>query len=349
MTDSRVELPASTVARRAATDDVVKALRDSIDSKLGESGKEVLGEDTTFILTGSAGRGEMTEGSDVDGYVIRLDRPLDSDHDDALLRATIAALAEQDLPPLDREGAFLAMKRASALVDCLGSAEDDHSNALTIRMLFLLESRPLVGETAYDAVYRRVRAAYRGTATGHEDDFLPFFLVNDIIRYWRTVLLNHEDRLRTKRFELAEEGLEGTKLSARLLAHRRYRSQKLRFPRCATCFSALAYLLALAPGDDDSVSPEEEEEMFLRSPLERLRGVADKQPTVTDRVQTLVDLYARYLDRSMGDKLALIDRFEHDSDFASVVSSDGQRFTEEMFLLIQDLGQGNRLHRQMLI
>lgn len=159
------------------------------------------------------------------------------------------ALLEIGLPKLDRGGEFLAMKTASALVDEMGSADDDHGNAFTIRMLFLLESQPLIGESAYDELFRLVSGAYRSTAKQHAEDFLPFYFVNDVVRYWRTVLLNHEDRLRSKAEELAEKGTLEADLDEELLAHRRYRSQRLRFPRYLSCFSSLASSGWMRTGD----------------------------------------------------------------------------------------------------
>ncbi|MAQ17242.1 MAG: hypothetical protein CMN30_20910 [Sandaracinus sp.] len=342
-------LPAAVLRQRETTEHTVEALRAALGRELGADADAILGEHTTFILTGSAGRGEMTAGSDVDGHVVRVDQPLDSGHDARLRAATGAALAALGLPPLDRGGAFLAMKSGASLTDCLGSADDDHTNALTTRMLFLLEGRPLLGLPAYETLLRRVQQAYRGGATKHTDDFLPFFLFNDIIRYWRTVLLNHEDRLRKKGAELAAEGLAGSALEDELLAHRRYRGMKLRFPRCLTCFSALTHVLAIAPKDSDSVSEADERAMFAMTPLERLRAIATLQPRVAGRIGTMLDLYGRYLDHSAGEKGDLVVRLREDPEFARTTSREGRRFTDEMFDLVQDLGAGNRLHRQMLI
>ena len=333
--------------RIQTTQRLVDRLRNTLRDALGKHEATIIGDHTTFILTGSAGRGEMTSGSDIDGYVVRIGKPLDKQHDARLLCATVDALAELGLPPLDRGGEFLAMKSDSSLIECLGSANDDHSNALTVRMLFLLEGQPLVGEQAYETLLQTVQGAYRSTASQHRNDFLPFFLVNDIIRYWRTVLLNHEDRLRQKKSELEKLGIQGEELHAQLLAHRRYRSQKLRFPRCATCFSALAYILTLA--EAGNVSEECEKEMFRLAPLERLARIAELRPGTKAQVSKMRGLYARYLERSHGSKKEIVQRFRDDPNWSKTVSTEALQFTEEMFRLIQSLGKDSRLYRQMLI
>ena len=216
-------------------------------------------------------------------------------------------------------------------------------------MLFLLESKPLMGDTAYERLFEIVSEAYRNTAAQHADDFLPFFLVNDIIRYWRTLLLNHEDRLRKKHVELENDGVTGEELAGTLLAHRKYRSQKLRFPRCLICFSTLAYLLALAPSDEDRISAEDERKMFSLTPIERLRAVGEIRPRTSDQTEAMIALYALYMKRTSETKKEVVSRLGADPEFARATSEGGLQFTKQMFHLIQDLGNGNRLHRQMLI
>lgn len=336
----------------ATTAKTIKLLGASIQDELGNEFDSVFGDHTTFFVTGSAGRGEMTEGSDIDGYVVRVDGTANRYHDALILVATTKSLKSASLPPLDRSGEFLAMKSAPEVVDRLGSEQDDHTNAFTLRMLFVLESKALMGHAAYEKLFQVVSHAYRGTVKQHQHDFLPFFLVNDIIRYWRTLLLNHEDRLRKKRGELEQKNgnkLTESELEALLLAHRRYRSQKLRFPRCLSCFSTLACFLALAPKDSDSISPEQEFEVFNMTPAERLAFVAELQPKQRTRVHRLLELYAAYLERTSAPKRETLRRLQTDSSFQKSCSTGGADFGEEMFHLIQELGNASRLHRQMLI
>jgi len=334
---------------RQKTNHIVDELRAALEDRVGNRYDELFGDHTTFLLTGSGGRSEMTEGSDIDGYVVRVRGAVDPEHSAEILRVTKEALEAVQLPPLDREGEFQKMRPASDVIGTLGSSEDDRSDAFTVRMLFLLESQPLLGEPAYGELFDIVSLAYRSTAPQHKGDFLPLFLVNDIIRYWRTVLLNHEDRLRQKKKELEDEGLTAGALEAEVLAHRRYRSQKLRFPRCLSCFSALAYFLALAPGDDDTITAQDERRMFELSPIQRLRAIADERPSAKHRIDRMLDLYSAYLQRSQGDKKKLLARLRDEHEVRATTSNGGLEFTREMYDLVQHLGQGNRLHRQMLI
>ena len=51
----------------------------------------------------------------------------------------------------------------------------------------------------------------------HPNDYLPFVLVNDIIRYWRIVLLSHESRLRKKKNEINQNSNISTESKEALL------------------------------------------------------------------------------------------------------------------------------------
>ncbi len=334
-------------SRRSKTDATIEALRTHMLAAMDPSLAARFETDMTYVATGSAGRGEMGEGSDLDGYVIYLgDDPLGDRYDATLLALTEHALATRGLPPLDRDGSFLKLTTVEDLTSHLGSPRDDVSGALTIRMLFLLESFPLLGEDAYEQLMTRVIAAYRDPLSGHVTNFQPFMLVNDIVRFWRIVLLNHEDRLRQKGLELASADGD---VEETLLAHRRYRSQKLRFPRCITCFSTLAYLLAITPNENSEVTVDDERTMFGLPPIRRLERVGELVPAQAERIGAMLDLYARYLERTDEGKAALTARLQADSALAREVSGEGQEFTRLMFELIQELGGGRRLHRQMLV
>lgn len=140
---------------------------------------------------------------------------------------------------MDNEGRYLGMVSATQVLDLLGSPMDDSEGVLTKRILMLLESRVLVGDIAHEALVDRVLDAYWTNEQLHPNDYLPYMLVNDIVRYWRIVLLNHESRLRKRKAELDEQDIPGDEREAMMLAERRYRSYKLRLPRCLTCFSVI--------------------------------------------------------------------------------------------------------------
>lgn len=335
--------------RRTYTQSILERLGQSWELELGDHLNEFIGAHTCVYATGSCGRGEMAEGSDLDAYIVRVDGGQLSNKD-VIETAIKAANEAAGLPPLDGDGKYLQMESAGPILDLLGTPEDDAAGMLTKRMLLLLESRVLLGRPAHDALVGRVIDAYWQNEHLHPDDYLPFVLVNDIVRYWRIVLLNHESRLRKKKGELErDQSVAAADEEQFLLAERRYKSYKLRFPRCLTCFSALTYLLALTPSPTAHVSKDQVREMVGLTPIDRLRRLPDLVGHEIKLVDELLSTYRSYLERTGAGKNTLLRQLRHDRSVQGKVSKEGYHFTELMFKLIQELGGGRPLHRHMLV
>src|SRR5205085_11382481 len=75
-----------------------------------------------------------------------------------------------------------------------GLADDDNANT-TRRLLVLLESAPLLGARAHERALRTIVRAYLDGE--RRDRRPPRFLLNDVIRYWRTIAVDFEGKLRT--------------------------------------------------------------------------------------------------------------------------------------------------------
>ena len=123
----------------------------------------------------------------------------------------------------------------------------DAKNYFTARLLLLLESRALYGDSTYDAAITSFIAVYFGDFEAHPSDFRPAFIMNDIDRFWRTLCLNYEN----KRSHATDED----KLKHCL------KDMKLGFSRMLTCQSgkidiASAYAL------NGTVTPEDVIEMM---------------------------------------------------------------------------------------
>jgi hypothetical protein len=207
-------------------------------------------------------------------------------------------------------------------------------------MLLLLESRPLVGSAAYGQLLGMVLDAYWPDAKGHEDDFQPFVLVNDIVRYWRILLLNYVAKNVEK-----ERELEGTRRDG----ERRLRSYKLRFSRCMTCFSALARLLAVTARG--AVTKSHVLEIVTQRPIERLGAIAAQVTAAAEHVEVLLGLYESFLRHTEKPKTELIDGFST-AGFKDERMKEGQEFGDRMFDLLQELGRkdrGKELLRHMLV
>lgn len=329
-------------ARRAHTRQVLDEVREAFLDAVGEARATALGEHTTVYVTGSCGRGDMGPASDLDPYVVRVDGSVNDADRDVLATALADAVKKVGLPDLDNNGEYARLVQAESLFNQLGSPQDDQQNALTRRMLLLLESRPLVNKGAYDLLLASTINEYWKNEREHPTDYLPIVLVNDIVRYWRIVLLNHESRLREKSKKTAMSPVDE-------MALRRYSSYKLRVPRCLSCFSALAYLLALTPSEPAHVGREDVLQMVRMTPWERLVHLRSRPGTPTTTVDTLMEEYAMFLKRTDGGRTDLTDKLARDPAEIEAVSRGGREFTKHMFDLIQLLGGGRTLHRAIVV
>lgn len=147
--------------------------------------------DASVAVFGSGARHELTEGSD-DDWAVLVNGPTG----ERLDVAAVVALAEQHLGADTRKpGAqdiFGGSISCDALAERIGLDEDTNSN-LTRRALLLLESIEVAG-SAHSACRRRVLDRYLNY--GVKDFRPPRFLLNDIVRYWRTVGVDFEGKHR---------------------------------------------------------------------------------------------------------------------------------------------------------
>lgn len=130
---------------------------------------------------GSWGRAEVTSGSDDDFMVLV---------DDAE-RGSVKPSIEEVGAMLDQapgeQGVFGVPVFCQQLVDNIGLDRDDNQN-LTRRMLFLLESEPVTGDTAYASAREKTLTRYLDESV--KDFRPPRFLLNDTVRYWRTICVD---------------------------------------------------------------------------------------------------------------------------------------------------------------
>jgi hypothetical protein len=329
---------------RRATDQRLADFRAELRRALGRDADKLIGEHTCVYAVGSAGRGELTPQSDLDLFVVRHGKAPSNLDAVALQAAILNASRRAGFPDPSGDGEWLRLHTAERFVELLGSREDDSENTFTARMLLLLESRLIVGEAAYTQTIASVIAAYWRNVADHPRDYLPIILLNDIVRYWRIVLLNYEAR--NVRQQTHRES------AATREAKRRVRSYKLRFSRCLTCYSGLAWLLAFTRGmARPHVRQDDVRQMVALSPLERLLWVRDRKADV-EEVGQLVDRvlgsYLNFLTVVGEGKQALENGFRR-KIFRLERSREGSEFGELMFELVSLLGQRNPLFRWLVV
>lgn len=163
-----------------------------LEAKVAALAEGGLSADISIVVFGSWARNELTEGSDDDWAVLVGREFADYDHD--VVRAM--ALAQDHLGGDERrpgsQAVFGVPFDIDGLVTNVGLDADTNRN-LTRRMLLLLESRELAG-SIHTGSWSAILDRY--LRFGIKNNRPPRFLLNDLVRYWRTICVDFEGKHR---------------------------------------------------------------------------------------------------------------------------------------------------------
>lgn len=328
-----MNVPDVFTARRAATDRALARLAAELPRLEVEPHPGL-----TIYATGSLGRGEVGTHSDLDVFLV--DTTADPE-DPArvgnlarirLLSQLMDVSEAAGFPAFSGDGKFLAVHALGDLRDLLGTRDDDASNVFTARMLLLLESVPLVGRDAYRASVRGVIDEYWRDQRS-PDGFVPFFLINDLVRYWKTLCLNYEA------YRPADRTL------------RRIPLIKLRFNRLWTCFASLAHLVAgyeAVRADKGFIPRAHGVEMVELTPLECVRRTVELRPACAPFAQRALDEMGWWLAVSDLGEAELRERFADDA-FYYECRDRGNVFGDAMGDMLDAVVDGTPLRRKLLL
>jgi predicted nucleotidyltransferase len=178
--------------------------------------RRLLSDDCSLILFGSTARGEATPGSDVD-WTLLIDGPARTEHR-RISQEVAQVLRRLNLAEPRGGGAFGTMAFSHDVIHRIGGDSDTNRN-LTQRALLLLESVALDDQLIRERVTRLVLQRYVQdetsflTETGKQNR-IPRFLLNDIVRFWRTMAVDYA----SKRIERGQEGWDSGTPSSAFLA-----------------------------------------------------------------------------------------------------------------------------------
>lgn len=237
----------------------MRLLRDIAANEVGARDDLIVG------VNGSLARFELTSGSDVDLFFL------------TTAESTASAIEAQASFRVALEGAGIKMPAeggvfeaplpVAKIVQNIGGFPDTNE-FITRRMLFLLEGEWIANQDGFKAV--REQLVHRYVEKELDERKICLFLLNDIIRYWRTICVDYEHKV-----------LLGNKAKA-------IRLIKLRFSRMMLYFGGI-----LAVEGTDGLSSDKKREALLSklalTPIQRM------QQRFGFRADTALALYSDFL------------------------------------------------------
>jgi len=232
-----------------------------VEALLSKAVSQWVSLDTSLVIFGSLARGEWAPHSDLD-WTYLIDGQANSDH--LTIAQSIKLSLDEKFNPPNPQGAFASLVFSHELIHKIGGQDDTNRNT-TQRMLLLLES-VAIGERAreaYERVVRGVISRYlaedsRFLAEDKKKYKVPRFLLNDVVRFWRTMAVDFASKQRDR--EGKRWGLRNFKLRM---------SRKLLFASgLITCFGCALDPEALPP---QNVETDESRAFLIRYLREQFR------------------------------------------------------------------------------
>lgn len=310
-----------------------------LQQQLAES-SALLEAKACVYVSGSFGRAEASKHSDLDLFIVgKCDvdeknerKPLLSKLDEVLVKADlIKAARDLNFPDFDREGEFIKQHLINDLVGTIGLPKDDETNTFTARLLLLLESKPLCEADVYRQAVTQVINSYWRDFETHHHSFIPAFLVNDILRLWRTFCVNYE--------------AASSSAQKRNSPKRKLKNYKLKHSRILTCFSSILYCQATL-GEKGTMISEDALAMIQLSPLERLEACAQMaaRQDVKAKISACLETYDSFLKVTNDQPEKLLRRFSDERQTADLFA-DASRFGDLIAEAVALLDGNPRLRR----
>lgn len=234
-------------------------------------------------------------------------------------------------PEFSNDGKYLHTMTCDEVDEHLGSPRDDAQNLFTMRMLMLLESKSILGDETFERAQRSIIEAYYRDYPDHQSSFEPWFLLNDIGRFWKTLLLNYENR-RNQRPERANDEPANEKRKN----EQKVKNFKLKYSRMTTCFATVGALASF----QTAITQDDVFELIQLTPQQRLATIADRVPVVSGQVEQVLESYAWFLEQTAQSKEDLLAGFA-DKPLRQERFNKANQYGDLMFQMIRGIAQAN--------
>jgi predicted nucleotidyltransferase len=307
---------------------------DELRSRIGKLDEVKAIPDLAIFGAGSYGRLEASPHSDIDMFFLTCGDSSDSKEPRTasirLFGKMIEMIDVMRFPKFSNDCEYLVVLSTTKMLEHVGGRIDDHENYFTVRMLLLLESQCLYGRETFGKITSDIVTSYFRDFPDHKHSFLPMFLMNDICRFWKTLLLNYENK---RNVPAGATDYEAKRLRQKV------RNFKLKFSRMTTCFASIAVLGSFsAPVTEAQVV-----DVINRTPVQRLQLLGERIHSLDGIIGGILDQYAWFLDVTSLSTPELEERFA-DKEKRTQMFEKANRYGNSMYDLIRDIDGRNTEH-----
>lgn len=310
--------------------DLAKKASDEKIEKMREiAGKLFSGHDHFVIgVNGSIARREFTSGSDVDFFIINLAPSMDSNFLHEKRDRFSEELRKINLKMPALGGVFDDIQFASTILGKIGGDSDINKN-LTQRMLLLLEGEWVFNEGGFKKL--TAEAIDRYVHNDLPNGKICLYLLNDIIRYWRTICIDFEH----KTYNSVNNSTKP----------RAIRLIKLRFSRMLMSFAGIVTVACAVDCDVDS-KKKMIADLFSIPAIYRMRKILGDQFTAAERN------YGFFLEKMDDSKIRGILESESglDSEEFRCLNSKAKEFKKNLLnILMAHYGTESKIVESLLL
>ncbi|NYJ11132.1 putative nucleotidyltransferase [Rhizobium leguminosarum] len=299
-------------------------------------------DEGSLIVFGSLARGEYTVDSDLD-WTILIDGRADSLHL-KIVHSLRHKLKEANFKVPGPTEVFGGLVFSHDLVHAIGGDEDTNKN-MTRRLLLLLESTAIDANSSREVQKRILNAILSRyveedanfIVSNRRKDRIPRFLLNDVVRFWRTMAVDYANKYRAR---------AGDKWALRNIKLRM--SRKLIF--VSGLFMCISWALRDASDNDDEFIVQKLvahlRDWTQRPPLESLAMVLEKHapslaPDVFDNYDSFLAMLDNREQRELLEKLSPDEAYENELFLKarSIANSFDEALTKLLFDTDEQIAQ----------